>query len=480
MLLEASRTVIESSLRSGPSPARSQMNALCHARASDISKLDHEHQRIIQAGMLMSQIRAGRMDQALELAADITASLYDPQDLALTPETAIVLEAALAEAHIAAGYPAQAFQFVNHMRASMNPRIDPRLHGRVLALGAAAYALEGDHDIAEQLLDQHRRLAEAQHWGARGIEYMEAVAEALISFTRMDIDRFRALQPRLKQLAKAETSATSLSRIVDAICLFYAGDTEHALRICRDLKRGKEHPPNPILIRDFALMLEAIVLIARGEPQQALAVIGSTPSSSNHCICMGYLHGSAYLQLKDYRRVLRSTDTCIHERRVHNQLSLPAVLLRRAIAHLRLGNHKQALDDAAEAIIIVERTDPAAGLFMLPADDISALGALLLRRMPQLLPKLLYVRSRLSAVPPTAPPKILLPTLSQRERVVAHHLRSDMSYTKIAQLLHVAPTTVKSQALAVYRKLGVKTRKEAVDLLENGGFYTSEDPAPDA
>ena len=52
--------------------------------------------------------------------------------------------------------------------------------------------------------------------------------------------------------------------------------------------------------------------------------------------------------------------------------------------------------------------------------------------------------------------------LTRRESNVLRLLRSDLSLREIAAELFVSYNTVKSQTRAIYRKLGVSTRAEAV------------------
>ena len=52
--------------------------------------------------------------------------------------------------------------------------------------------------------------------------------------------------------------------------------------------------------------------------------------------------------------------------------------------------------------------------------------------------------------------------LSGRELEVLHELAAGHSSKEIAAHLHVSPNTVKTQAVAVYRKLGVSCRSDAV------------------
>jgi len=61
-----------------------------------------------------------------------------------------------------------------------------------------------------------------------------------------------------------------------------------------------------------------------------------------------------------------------------------------------------------------------------------------------------------SGVPPPAGPDVLTP----REAEVLGLLRTGRSNAEIAQALHVSVETVRTHARRIYRKLGVKTRRE--------------------
>jgi LuxR family maltose regulon positive regulatory protein len=53
---------------------------------------------------------------------------------------------------------------------------------------------------------------------------------------------------------------------------------------------------------------------------------------------------------------------------------------------------------------------------------------------------------------------------------VLHHLPSHLSFREIAALLFVSPNTVKTHARGIYRKLGVASRGEAVELARGAGL----------
>lgn len=71
------------------------------------------------------------------------------------------------------------------------------------------------------------------------------------------------------------------------------------------------------------------------------------------------------------------------------------------------------------------------------------------------------------------------PQLTAREQVVARALTSGDTVTQIAADLSVSPNTVKTQLRAIYRKLGVSSRDEAVRMLaaqtSDSAFLSGED-----
>ena len=66
-------------------------------------------------------------------------------------------------------------------------------------------------------------------------------------------------------------------------------------------------------------------------------------------------------------------------------------------------------------------------------------------------------------LPDRATPRPLVDPLSDRELTVLRLLRGDLTQRQIAAELIVAPSTVKSHVKAIYRKLGVASRAQAVE-----------------
>jgi DNA-binding CsgD family transcriptional regulator len=53
--------------------------------------------------------------------------------------------------------------------------------------------------------------------------------------------------------------------------------------------------------------------------------------------------------------------------------------------------------------------------------------------------------------------------LTERELEVHRLLQTELTVSELGKLLYVSPSTIKSHVKSVYRKLGVSSRKEAVE-----------------
>lgn len=65
--------------------------------------------------------------------------------------------------------------------------------------------------------------------------------------------------------------------------------------------------------------------------------------------------------------------------------------------------------------------------------------------------------------------------LTPAELRVLQFMPTHLSFREIAQHLYVSPNTVKTQAQAIYRKLGVSARAEAVDLAREAGLLEEDE-----
>jgi LuxR family maltose regulon positive regulatory protein len=176
----------------------------------------------------------------------------------------------------------------------------------------------------------------------------------------------------------------------------------------------------------------------------------------------------AAISLRQFREHFEST---------HNTRFLIEVLALQALLHKAEGERSAALDALEHAITLAEpggfiRLFVDLGLSYRP--DLQALAHLLNRLYRQgVAPE--YVSRVLAAFPGTtkavrdpASPLVLgsveglLEQLTPRELEVLGLLDRHLTNKEIAQELVVAPATVKTHTLNIYRKLGVRTRGQAV------------------
>lgn len=125
-----------------------------------------------------------------------------------------------------------------------------------------------------------------------------------------------------------------------------------------------------------------------------------------------------------------------------------------------LSHARRALDNA---LVAAHRTTVWRPLVHAPAE----ISAFTISRLPGLGPLAAPARTALdlrSAAPP-APP-----TLTDRERTVLAHLPSQRSLTNIAADLDVTTNTVKTHVQAIYRKLDVSSRRDAIVAAHDRGL----------
>jgi LuxR family maltose regulon positive regulatory protein len=69
--------------------------------------------------------------------------------------------------------------------------------------------------------------------------------------------------------------------------------------------------------------------------------------------------------------------------------------------------------------------------------------------------------------------------LTPAELRLLPHLSTHLSFREIGERLHVSRNTVKTQAISVYRKLGVSSRSEAVAVAQDIGLVEAAEPKED-
>ena len=139
------------------------------------------------------------------------------------------------------------------------------------------------------------------------------------------------------------------------------------------------------------------------------------------------------------------------------------LLLVAALAQERLGRRDEALDDLSRARGLARANGTALPFALVPRAELLALAS----RLPE------GAAEVVAAVEPL-PELVVEPRraveLSEREKAVLAELAVTRSLREIAERSFVSVNTVKSQVRSLYRKLGMHSRSEALQVAEELGF----------
>ncbi|QTX03503.1 helix-turn-helix transcriptional regulator [Agromyces archimandritae] len=476
----AAAAVIESSLYDGHPVGYPQYDLLRAVSPGSILDVPVDVRLEILAARVVMFVRGDLMDEAVQAAEGLDAALVTAAGDAIACRTRMAALGAVAEAHIAAGDAVRAMRFAEAIISytTVAPESDAlqaaRWRYRGLGLQAASYALNGRQMEADAILDEMAGLAEAQGWDPDRAEFMAAIAEGTIAFMRLDADRASRLSSRIRRLTVSEPTARMLADLLEAVALVLNGDPYRASKLAVLVAQGVSQPTGSSLIRSYGRMLVSYIFLYEGQPVRALAQLADMEPSERHCVDPNAPRAAAYLSMADYRQVLTVTAECVRMRSRHNLWLFPLILMCRSIAHLRLGHQVIALREVGEAMAYAQRANLSAVFSMIPDDEIEHMRQFVEHRAPRFAGDLQRYRVAVAEAEQrmgargTVSEK--LPKMSERESVVASMLGGPMTFAAMAAELHVSTGTVKRQAAAVYHKLGVKTREEAVLRLEELGY----------
>jgi DNA-binding NarL/FixJ family response regulator len=122
----------------------------------------------------------------------------------------------------------------------------------------------------------------------------------------------------------------------------------------------------------------------------------------------------------------------------------------------------KALPSAHVVAVVEDATVPITRRLL----EAGASGVVDHARLPFMLPAAVRgVVAGLVCVPGSAGDVVLPPALSTRERQVLAQMAGGLSNAEIAERLYLSESTVKSHAASAFRRLGVRSRREAVALV---------------
>lgn len=418
------------------------------------------------AGLVWSLLRSGRPGDALRLADRRGSVALSRTAGEALPTTQSVCYSVLAEAFLLNGRLPDAAAAARSA-ADYAVTSDPHRF-RALALLAAALSVNGETASAAEAVGAARELGEERGWIAAS--WPMVLASAQIGFRRSDaagmaqaLDAFRLVpDPDAVERAVAKISLVKLHMVRE--------DYHRAVAVAETLGKGVDAKLCPPLLADQAVSSEALALVQLGDPGGALRLLEGRVSPAAHTTCFELLRAGIHLQLGEPRKALAVTEVCVRGTPDHSLLSLPSVLLRRAVAHELLGHHSLADADFSRSAHLAAEFTGIRAAIGLPLDVIETLYWRLVVKEPRFRPELIDRLPPEADYPDREPVGFDLPEqLTEREQVLAQWLPTDLSMRAIAEKLCVSTNTVKTQAKSLYRKLGATSRSEAVERLEATG-----------
>jgi len=469
-MLTAAIEVLTSSLPGHVSSARSSQSLLARVAPAILSGLRREERCLLSAGMILARARSGDSAGAVELVeAEIARAVVTHSDVPAASASAFW--AAASEAFVTAGWPRNGARFALEAKEAADATGSDSARFRALALLAVSRALNGEYTAAAEVVLSARTLERNHGWSSSTATYPLLLGEILLASANLDTASLDSCAVQLSEDPTGDVSWPATATAARAMSLMVQGQTSEALTTIMTVTNGTDVSGITEMIRGFSLGIHADLLLARGEPTRTLALLAGRESPGGHALCFDMQRAAAHLQLGDYRSVISATDSCIRLGTEHCLRTIPPLLLRRAVAWHRLGRPEAADRDFEDAFHLIVASGSSTPLLTVPLDDLLLLLDRLLDRRPELEPRILDVRTRIQRVPAATAPRRIPPLLTKRETELAHALRRGTPLRAIAVSQHVSYNTVKSQARSLYVKLAVTSRDEAVQVLEQVGFF---------
>lgn len=434
----------------------------------NLGELAPAERRIAGAAMIRARVYSAKTDDLFHLTEYEAESLSGGVGGSLPPRTRSLCHAVLAESYLSEGFAKKANAQARLAASFAHEANDDACLYRAVSLVACSLALNGEFTRADEASAQARTLQELHNWGQHDSVLPLLLADMMIAYGRLDAARLESILrdipdelPGPVWLACEQLTTGWLNMLKEQY--------DQAATVITALTGGSDFDSIPKLVTGFALGLLAMAHIHREEPGRALAVLNGLSAFGDHALCFDLQRSTALLQLGEPRQALMVTDNCMRLGATHNLRTLPSILLRRAVANLRLGRDAAASRAFAEAFYIMSSTGSVAPLLGLPDSEIDILIARLLEQRPDLAKSVAEFRQLAQRRPHATAPALNV-ELTPRETVVADWLRSDLSLGEIAERLFVSRNTVKTHARSIYQKLGATSREEAVERLEGLGF----------
>lgn len=427
-------------------------------------------------GVILARLQIGAYAEALELAERIAELMPASVGAFLSPLECSVMWSAVAEAFVTSGQAREGATFSYRAAQAAEAAESEEALFRAHSLVCVCSALFGDYAAATDAAATARAIARRSGWSPDVSGFPLILGEILIHSAELDPDRLSALASALRTFPSNPRYAAAATA-VDSMVALVNGDPGAAVTIATNVVASTRDERVLPMIRGFATGILADALLTRGEPDRALTVLDQIPSPAGHALCFDMQRASAYLMREDYAAVLRVTSGCVSLGTEHSLRTLTPILLRRALAHLALGDQRIADIEVEDALRMMTESGSATPLLTLSITQLQTLLTKFAARNEAWESLVSSLSNRLKKLPQPSGLRVrALPLLTPRETELAWQMREDLTLDQIARERFVSRNTVKSQVRSLYVKLGVSSRQSAVQLLERGGFYERQPP----
>lgn len=335
--------------------------------------------------------------------------------------------------------------------SSIPANASERVRGTSAALRSFAFAFIGQESRSLQQLDAARALIPA---GEAAILNPGLAARALAEWEKADSARMREA---LSEFHVDSDSAVSkyMAYALDSIAKTLEGRSSEAITILSRIVRREQWAQKDTRPGSFLHWYISAAQLIEGLPGAALDDLDAGVYSRDHLVCWPAIRAQAWLSLGQSRLALAELESC---RRVtqHNPRTRAQGDWVKAVA-LRTSNVRRSKQIVAR-LLSSEFADRRLALELLPTTIASEFAA-----STGIESGNAGLRGKIDRTYES------LGELSERELATLSRLTGGASFESLARTAHISSNTLRTHVRAIYRKLGVGGRAEAVDAALTAG-----------
>ena len=430
--------------------------------------------------ILMFEMVSARSVANTRRAADLAGSVIEiiertsPSVLPAGRAFRIIAQSNLGGAQLWNGRPDETIRILGSAGAEASELGLPLTHLNASTHLSVVDAMGGDFPAADRSARAALRSVERRGWGSEPQAFSAFLSLAMVEIARHRPDLAdgyvrRGLSASGRETDRAIRLAFAIAGLQVAVG---RGDAEAAQQTDQRMTAGFARTPEaPDLLLRWSAVAGAEAALLAGHPEPARARIGAVGAPGGFASSWeAVVAARACIAMGD----LRAADALIEPLLQPGVADVPRDALVSANLLRSLTNDRRQRDMAALAALSAAVDAAQAGGIKRPFILIGGRLPELLRRYRQLGGRhQAFAEELIAASAPTAttePDDHIVEHLTDRELIVLQYLPTMLKAGEIADELYVSVNTVKAHLRSVYRKLGVATRRDAVDRAKAAGL----------